>query len=239
MNQSESFHVHPTAPTDLERRLAEALAPQPLLVILTDNKYTMLSVKRSGGGFILRVHHMFASADPFVVNAIATYLRTGDGDASRLLSSFIDANQAKIRRRRVRSVHESLTPKGKHFDLQEIYAAINAHYFAGTIDAHITWGAPKAPEASARRRNSIKMGSYSVEDRLIRIHPSLDRAFVPRYFVEWIVYHEMLHQKHPIPTVAGRRQFHTPAFLAEERLFADYERARQWERRNLHRLLVF
>ena len=93
--------------------------------------------------------------------------------------------------------------------------------------------------ARKRRRNSIKMGSYSVEDRLIRIHPSLDRPFVPRLFVEWIVYHEMLHQKHDIPVVGGRRQFHTPEFLAEEATFDGFDRARHWERENLDRLLLY
>ena len=83
------------------------------------------------------------------------------------------------------------------------------------------------------------MGSYSVEDRLIRIHPALDRWFVPRYFLEWIVFHEMLHQVHDIPVVGGRRQFHTPEFLAEEKQFEGYERARAWERENLDRILTF
>src|SRR5437588_3906032 len=102
----------------------------------------------------------------------------------------------------------------------EIYEDLNRRYFAGKIDARITWSQRAQPGAKRRRRNSIKMGSYSVEDRLIRIHASLDRPFVPRLFVEWIVYHEMLHQKHDIPVVGGRRQFHTPEFLAEE---ATYE----------------
>ena len=44
------------------------------------------------------------------------------------------------------------------------------------------------------------MGSYSVEDRLIRIHPTLDRPDVPRYYVAWIVYHEMLHQSTAFPS---------------------------------------
>ena len=83
------------------------------------------------------------------------------------------------------------------------------------------------------------MGSYAVEDRLIRIHPLLDRPFVPRYYVEWIIYHEMLHERHPIPLVAGRRCFHPPAFLAEEQLFEDVDRASRWERQNAHRLLRF
>ena len=81
------------------------------------------------------------------------------------------------------------------------------------------------------------MGSYSVEDRLIRIHPSLDRPDVPRYFVEWIVFHEMLHQVFDIPKVNGRRRFHTPEFLERESQFEHYERARRWERRHLDHLL--
>jgi hypothetical protein len=82
---------------------------------------------------------------------------------------------------------------GEHHDLRVIFDELNARYFDSRIDAAITWG---ARSGRARRRNSIKMGSYSVEDRLIRIHRSLDRVFVPRFFVEWIVFHEMLHQVH-------------------------------------------
>jgi len=109
-------------------------------------------------------------------------------------------------------------------------------YFEDQIDARITWG---PPGARRRRRRSIKMGSYSVEDRLIRIHPALDRQFIPDYFLEWIVYHEMLHQVHDIPVVAGRRRFHTPEFIAEERAYEHYDRARVWERQNLDRILEY
>lgn len=83
------------------------------------------------------------------------------------------------------------------------------------------------------------MGSYCMEDRLIRIHPSLDRTFVPRLFVEWVVYHEMLHQKHGVPLIDGRRQFHSPEFMQEEAQYENYERASRWERENLDRILVY
>ena len=69
------------------------------------------------------------------------------------------------------------------------------------------------------------MGSYSVEDRLIRIHRSLDRAFVPRFFVAWIVFHEMLHQVHDIRVKNGRREFHSKEFLADEAQFEHYDEA--------------
>lgn len=224
----------------LELRIAEHMPEARLALAVTDNRYTMISVKREKGFFRLRLHHMFLDAAPDVVRALGRYVALNDREASQLLGRFIDVNQRKIRRaRRARPAAVTIETRGEVHDLQEIYDELNARYFDGMIDARITWGQRATPGARKRRRNSIKMGSYSVEDRLIRIHPSLDRMFVPRLFVEWIVYHEMLHQKHDIPVVGGRRQFHTPEFLLEEAAFHEYDRARHWERDNLDRLLLY
>ncbi len=228
----------------LEERISDAMLPHApearLALAVTDNRFTMISVKREKGLFRLRLHHMFLDASHDIVRALGRYVARNDRDASQLLSQFIDVNHRQIRRARRRrpTVFTSET-RGEVHDLMEIYDGLNRRYFAGCIDARITWGQRQAPGARKRRRNSIKMGSYSVEDRLIRIHPSLDRPFVPRLFVEWIVYHEMLHQKHDIPVVGGRRQFHTPEFLAEEATFDGFDRARLWERENLDRLLLY
>jgi hypothetical protein len=229
---------------DLESRISmvmNAHAPEARLALaVTDNRYTMISVKREKGLFRLRLHHMFLDAEPDVVSALGRYVARNDRDASQLLSRFIDVNQRKIRRARYRRpAVVTIETRGEIHDLESIYDDLNHRYFENIIDARITWGQRALPGAKRRRRNSIKMGSYSVEDRLIRIHPSLDRIFVPRMFVEWIVYHEMLHQKHDIPLVGGRRQFHTPDFLAEEATFEHFERARRWERENLDKLLHY
>jgi hypothetical protein len=226
----------------LEHRIAQHVPDGRLALAVTDNQYTMISVKREKGLFRLRLHHMFLDAAPEVVRAIAHYVARNDREASRLLGQFIDINQRKIRHaRRHNKAPATVTIEttGEVHDLRAIYDDLNLRYFADCIDARITWGQRLQPGGRRRRRNSIKMGSYSVEDRLIRIHPSLDRGFVPRVFVEWIVYHEMLHQKHDIPIVGGRRQFHTPEFLAEEASFQHYDRARQWERENLDKLLNY
>jgi predicted metal-dependent hydrolase len=210
-----------------------------LALAVTDNAYTMISVKREKGAFRLRLHHMFLGAEPEVVSALGRYVLHNDREASRLLGRFIDINQRKIRRvAQPRPVTVTIETRGEVHDLQSIYEDLNRRYFAGAIDARITWG-QRSLGVKRRHRNSIKMGSYSVEDRLIRIHPSLDRPFVPRQFVEWIVFHEMLHQKHDIPLVGGRRQFHTAEFLAEEASFAHYHAARRWEREHLDRILHY
>jgi predicted metal-dependent hydrolase len=228
----------------LEDRIADAMiahAPEARLALaVTDNRYTMISVKRDKGLFRLRLHHMFLEADPDIVRALGRYVARNDRDASQLLSRFIDVNSRKIRRaRRRRPTVFTIETRGEIHDLQEIYDDINRRYFAGRIDARITWSQRIQPGARRRRRTSIKMGSYAVEDRLIRIHASLDRSFVPRLFVEWIVYHEMLHQKHDIPVVGGRRQFHTPEFLREEAEYEHFHRASRWERENLDKILHY
>jgi hypothetical protein len=83
----------------------------------------------------------------------------------------------------------------------------------------------------------MRFGAYLAAARLIRIHPALDQAFVPRYFVECIVYHELLH--HVIPPVYcnGRYQIHSPAFRRRERDFPAYAEAMAWRRKSLRRLL--
>ncbi len=106
----------------------------------------------------------------------------------------------------------------------------------GPIDCAITWGS--APTVTLPRQ-SIKLGSYSADARLIRIHPALDQRRVPSYFVEWIVFHELLHHLHGIVRHEGKRCVHTPAFCADERRFPDYLRATAWERENLDMLLAW
>ncbi|HET6612704.1 MAG TPA: hypothetical protein VFG83_11980, partial [Kofleriaceae bacterium] len=199
--------------------------------------YTMISVKRDtrASYYRVRLHHMFADANPAITRSLARYISKNDPAASRLLGQYIDANQHRVKSR-ARRGGRVLVTQGACFELQEIFDSLNHRYFGGLIQARITWG---QKTGRPRRRNSIKMGSYSVEDRLIRIHRSLDRPFVPRFFVEWIVYHEMLHQVHRVAVVNGRRKFHTREFLADEARFQHYQLARSWELANLDRLLTY
>ena len=226
------------AQDSLERRIRAHLSRGRVAVTLTDNRYTMISVRRlpKERRYEVRLHHMFADADPVITRALAHYIADNDSDASRVLGDFIDSNAGHVRGRARRQPTQVIFTAGEHHDLREIYYEINARYFDNKIEAAITWG---QRTGRPRRRNSIKMGSYSVEDRLIRIHRSLDRAFVPRFFVAWIVFHEMLHQVHDIRVKNGRREFHSKAFMADEALYEQIDQAKIWERRHLDALLTY
>jgi predicted metal-dependent hydrolase len=221
----------------LERRIAAHLK-NDLTLVVTDNRYSIITVRREGGGYRVRLHHMFLDAEPAVVRALARYIEKSDARASKKLNAFIDANQDKIKSTPLRPPRRlKIRTQGRCWDLQTLFEELNQRYFEGALDIQITWG--RRTHKRPKKHKSIKMGSYSVEERLIRIHPALDRSFVPKYFIESVVYHEMLHHIHPIPIKGGRRQFHTKAFHEQEKTFPYYEKAKKWERANIDRLLFF
>jgi hypothetical protein len=227
-----------SAQDSLERRIRAHLTKGRVSVTLTDNRYTMISVRRLAKEkrYEVRLHHMFADADPVITRALARYIADNDAEASRVLGDFIDHNAGHVWGRARRQPTQVIFTAGEYHDLRDIYDELNARYFDNKIDAAITWG---QKTGRPRRRNSIKMGSYAVEDRLIRIHRSLDRSFVPRFFVAWIVFHEMLHQVHDIRVKNGRREFHSKEFLADEAMYEHYDEAKLWERRHLDALLTY
>jgi len=89
-----------------------------------------------------------------------------------------------------------------------------------------------------RPKGYIVFGSIQEEDRVIRIHPLLDRPFVPQWYIEYVVFHEMLHAFVPDRyDSAGRRVVHHEGFLRRERSFRHYRRSLEWEHENLGRFL--
>jgi hypothetical protein len=218
---------------ELQSRLGAHLVRGRARVIVTDNVRTMLSIKRGQGVYTFRLHHMFVDAPPLVLRAVANYAEQQDREAAELLRAFIDSNDEAIRSR-VEPRPFTIDTQGRWHNLQAIFDRINAHYFDGGIRARITWGSRTRRK---RGRQSIKLGSYTVEDELIRIHPVLDAEDVPEYFLAWVVYHEMLHEIHDMPIVDGRRVYHTREFRRAEAQFDEYAQAVLWERTNLHKLL--
>ncbi|CAN5167731.1 SprT-like domain-containing protein [soil metagenome] len=120
------------------------------------------------------------------------------------------------------------TSKGIVFDLEEIFESLNLDYFSGAIPKPaLTW--------SARKTFRI-LGHHDATHDHVAISRSLDSANVPRYVVEYIVFHEMLHIVHPTKHVNGRRYNHTATFKRDERKFAYYNEAERWIERNVRRL---
>ena len=226
--------IHEGASQALERRLELAFGG-PVQLGVTDNRRRMVTQTRSRGRLRVRLHMMFLGAEDRVKNALVAYVVHADPDASRVVGEFIDQNLHRIRASR--KAPGQLRTVGQVHDLDAILHDVNQRYFAGTVsDVLITWGRKTRPRDS-KQRTSIKLGSYSATERLIRIHPVLDQRWVPRYFVQYIVYHELLHHLVPEARVSGRVLLHPPEFLRRERQFQQISRALAWEQKNIDRLL--
>ena len=226
--------VHEGARQALERKLEIALS-SPVQLAVTDNRQRMITQTRERGTLRVRIHMMFLDAPERVQDSLVDYVAFGDREASQVVGAFIEKNSHRIRASR--PVRGPLRTHGKVHDLREIFDQVNETYFGGALnDVLITWGRRSASRRD-RPRRTIKLGSYSAQERLVRIHPVLDRAWVPRYFISYVVYHELVHHVVPPVRIGGHLQLHPPEFLRRERNFRYYDRAIAWEEAHITRLL--
>ena len=215
----------------LEAALAHA-AGKPLRLVLTDNRSVLLSFRREAGVLQLRLHQMFLHAPGAVVTALARNLRRRGRAAGGEVRRFMNANLHRVRRSP--RTMPPLVTAGRAYDLEAVYADINHVFFGDSLEVPITWGRG----VGRARRGGLTFGSYDPVLALIRIHPVLDRAEVPRYFLESVVHHEMLHHHMGgVPDRAGRTVYHTRAFREAEARFPRHQDVLAWEKENLAFLL--
>lgn len=220
----------------MESRMRVALE-FPVELVITDNRRTMISTKRAEDRLIVRLHHMFLDAPSDVVEALLCYLAEQDPRSSRRIGRYIEANKSRIQKARRRTL---LRPKGETYDLGVLLTEVLDCHLPEARETRpaISWG-KRVPRKRRRRRRSIRLGTYTHDSHLIRIHRALDQPSVPRWFVSFVVFHEALHHVVPPVSHASRMDYHPPAFRRRERLHPDYARAVEWENTHLDELLAF
>jgi len=205
----------------------EKASARLLDLVITDNSSRMVSVKGALRAISLRLHRIFLSAPDEVLSELASFLslRTKKTPA---ITRFIRERRADIdakpRRVRVRT-------KGKSHDLKEVFDRVNNEYFDASVAASITWS--RRQPGRVRRRT---LGSYSFSSKTIRVNPILDSPAVPPIFLEFIVYHEMLHAILGVERKSGRSIIHSRDFRKKEKEFRGFEAATKWEKANRHLL---
>jgi predicted metal-dependent hydrolase len=183
----------------------------------------MISVMPKGARLSVRIHRIFLQADDALISEIAAFVRRRGGKTP-LIGEFIRRQSCLLKESAPRRCR--LNPAGKIHDLAELARTVNEEYFGGRISAAVTWGARRRHHYVRRRT----LGSYSIHTNTIRINRVLDRNSVPRYFVRFIIYHEMLHADIGPGEKGGRRTIHSAEFRRKERMFKEYSRALSWER---------
>jgi len=216
---------------DWSKALAVRLG-QPVRLIVTDNRSTMLSAKSKGGRLEVRLHHMFVTSNEDILDAVGDYLTGGGPASASALDRFIETHRGRFVARG--KPQAQLRTEGEHHDLRSMFEDLSRRHFGRPLDVRITWGKRVEPK---RGQRSLQLGTYLPEEKLIRIHPVLDQPWVPRYFVEAVLFHEMLHHDMPAVVKKGRRHYHTTAFRKRERTFEYHAAAERWQKDNLWRLL--
>lgn len=102
-------------------------------------------------------------------------------------------------------------PEGRYYHLEEVFDSLNLRFFGSLLGRpELTWS-----EHTAKR----SLGHYDAAHNTIVVSRVFDRPSSPRYAIEYLLYHEMLHLKHPVRMRGVRRCVHSAAFKAEEALF--------------------
>jgi hypothetical protein len=151
--------------------------------------------------------------------------------ADEVYSSYIDSPELRERsndRKRSHGRKVVTTSKGEIYDLDEIFDNMNFWFFGGKLAKPVlTWSAKKTYRILAH---------HDATHETIVVSKSLDSRNVPRFIVEYIVYHEMLHIHHPTVHHNGRRYNHTPAFRSDEKKFPRYQEAEEWIEQSVRKL---
>ena len=107
--------------------------------------------------------------------------------------------------------------EGRFYNLEEVFESLNARFFNGLMGRpELTWS-----EHASKR----SLGHYDAAHNTIVVSRVFDRPSSPRYAIEYLLYHEMLHLKHPVKMQGVRRCVHSREFKAEERLFPQLKEA--------------
>jgi hypothetical protein len=223
----------------LDQLVAKSLPKTDVEVRYTRNRCILINCIRNGDRVVLRIHQVFRQAPRPVARAvIGLYLKKARAkqirrDYHTIINEYIDAQEARILRSWEGSV--DLTkypgPHGKHHDLLEIFRRLNDRYFDGELSLFVSWS-----KSVARRSMGAWLETPPRFKNIITVNPLLDGARVPRYVVEEVMHHEMLHEVIPAIRKNGRKYMHTPEFRVRERAFPHYRRASEWVRKHWDRL---
>ncbi len=204
-----------------EYRALRPRAPMPP-INLRFRRFTSLNttIRLREGQLHVSLSDLLEGAPENVIRAIAhillakLYKKTIDPTQNLRYKRF--ASSAAVTRqteliRHARGSKRYFGPEGRFYNLEEVFDSLNVRFFGGLLGRpELTWS-----EHHARR----SLGHYDAAHNTIVVSRVFDRPSSPRYAIEYLLYHEMLHLKHPVRMRGVRRCVHSREFKAEEARF--------------------
>lgn len=190
------------------------------------------TIRFRNGRLLVRLSDLLEGAPETVFRAIAhillakIYRRPIDRGQAVRYRKYVGSHDIVRKAHLVRQIRgrKKLRPaRGYVFDLDLIFEELNTRFFDGLM------ARPRMSWSQLRTRRIL--GHYDPAHNAIVISRIFDHHAIPRYVLEYIVYHEMLHLKHPVKLRGSRRCVHSKEFQAEEKLFPRVAEANAFLRR--------
>jgi predicted metal-dependent hydrolase len=212
------------------------LRPRESMPELTVQFFAFASINNTirlrEGKLFVRVSDLLEGAPEAVLRALAHILlakmyrkpvdRTHAARYRRYVSQQDIRQQAHVVRQ-IRGRKRIESAQGETYNLDEIFEGLNQRFFCGLLARpRMTW---------SRNHARNRLGHYDPAHNAIVVSRVFDHPRVPSYAMEYIVYHEMLHLKHPVKLRGSRRCVHPAEFQAEEKLFPHLEKDKQFLKR--------
>ena len=189
------------------------------------------TIRMREGKLLVRLSDLLEGAPLPVLRAIAhillakMYRRAIDREAAARYRKYVSSHHVSRKAHLVRQMRGRKrldSAQGRTYDLEALFEDLNQRFFHGLMARpQMTWSRDHA-------RNSL--GHYDPAHNAIVVSRIFDHPRVPRFAVEYIVYHEMLHLKHPVKLRGSRRCVHSADFQAEEKLFPQLDEVKQFLR---------
>jgi len=199
-----------------EYRALRPRAPMPPIHVRF-RRFTSLNttIRLRKGEIFVNLSDLLEGAPENVIYAIAHILLAKLNAAHNLRYKRFAASSAVTRQteliRRARGSKRYFGPEGRYFHLEEVFEKLNTRFFGGLLGRpDLTWS-----EHHAKR----SLGHYDAAHNTIVVSRVFDGPSSPSYALEYLLYHEMLHLKHPVKTRGLRRCVHSAEFKAEEARF--------------------
>jgi predicted metal-dependent hydrolase len=184
------------------------------------------TIRLRDGKLLVRLSDLLEGAPDSVLRAIAhillakIYRKPIDRSRAARYRKYIGGHDIARKAHLVRQMRGRKrlhSPQGHFYDLETVFEDLNTRFFHGLL------ARPRMSWSHLRTRRIL--GHYDPAHNAIIISRIFDHFAVPRYAVEYIVYHEMLHLKHPVKLRGSRRCVHSAEFQAEEKQFPQLAQA--------------
>lgn len=232
----------PCAKTGLLHDFLEEFTKKKVILKVNQNKSTYLSVSYPRDDLIkASIHQIFLTADQTVLFALAKYVQGSRGKKNFAIIKAYVHEQDNLAGYTTNKKVPPLKTKGEVYDLEEILRYVESFYFdEQQLGLNITWYTPKKRRKRFSRsfRQNVTFGEYHAPLKLVKINTLIDNWEVPKVFVSFIVYHEVLHHIHP-PKVGetGKSMIHHKEFKKAEKEFLFYDEAMHWKQEYMQNFL--